>query len=154
MEDIYYGDNIGHVYQLDIGDNDDGAIITKYFVVVVSGNNPTAENPMSNGHEYRKYFTESETFIKPEQATLSMSMAYATDLFDSEQIRVPGNYTDLGAETISEWAGTGIKHKRIRFFGVNGKTLALKWTHAALTQNFTFYPGEIHYQWKSRNPII
>ena len=93
-----------------------------------------------------------ETFIQPD-GTLSMTPYYALDLMDDTQARTSGNYTALTAETVSGWAGTGTKRKRIRFFGLNGKTLLLKWYHATVAQNFIFHPSTIHFDWKSGSEI-
>jgi len=154
VEDIYYGDGTGYAHQLDTGNDDNGVAVTRYFVTVVSGNDTTKDLPVLDRHGYRKQFDDSETFILPGQAALTMTPAYALNLMDSAQVRTSGNYTNLTAEVVSGWTGTGVKHKRLRFFGLSGNTLALKWTHATLAQNFTFYPSEIHYQWKSRNLIV
>lgn len=154
VQDIYAGDESGYVQQFDTGNDDNGTAIDRYFVNVFSGND--AKNGVVSAHEIRKQYLRSETFISPEQATLTMTPYYATDLFDDTQIRTSGNYTSLGDETVtgSTWAGTGVKRKGIPFYGLNGKTLALKWRHNALAQNFTFYPSNLHLVGKSKTEII
>jgi hypothetical protein len=153
---LYYGDETGYVHQLDIGDNDNGSAIARYFVTVASGNKTTWDESTSvyNGHEHRKQFQKSETHIYSQESALSMTPSYALNLMNDAQIRTLGNYTDLTAETVTGWSGTGIKRKRLRFWGLSGKTLALKWTHSTVAQNFIFYPSEIHYDWKSANEIV
>jgi len=149
--DMYYGDETGFVHQLDTGNDDNGSAITRYFVNMVSGNSPKHE--VFGRHEYRKHFINSETFAVSEQSSLSMTPSYALDLMDDAQVRTSGNYTSLDAETITGWDGTGVKQKRIPFFGLSGNTLALKWEQAAVNQNFTFYPSGISYVFKSKNRI-
>jgi hypothetical protein len=152
IQNIYAGFEDGWVRQLDTGNDDDGAAIDRYFVTLTSGNKigSTQEYSILNKQETRKQFHAVETFIKPD-GTLSMTPSYAVDLLDDTQIRTSGNYTSLTAETVSSWKGTGTKKKRIRLFGVSGKTLAMKWRHNTLAQNFTFYPSEVHYEEKSNN---
>jgi hypothetical protein len=145
---IYAGFEDGWVRQLDVGNDDDGSAIDRYVVNVVSGNNPSDE--VFGQHEIRKQFQFVEAFIKPD-GTLSMTPSYALDLMDDTQIRTPGNYTAMTTETVSSWIGTGTKKKRVRFFGVSGKTLAIKWRHNTVAQNFTFYPSQVHYSEKSSN---
>lgn len=151
ITNIYYGDETGFVHKLDVGEDDNGAIIDRYFVNVVSGNSP--KNEVLDRHEIRKQFQSSETFILPTESALSMTPYYAIDLMNAAQIRTSDNYTAFSTETVTGWNGTGIKHKRNRFHGLSGRTMALKWRHAAIAQNFVFYPSEIHYNWKSRNSI-
>ena len=151
VTNIYFGDETGFVSQLDIGENDNGSAIDRYFVTVVSGN--SVEDKIINMHEYRKQFQSSETFILPTESTLSMIPYYAVNLMDNEQIRTSGNYTALDAETVSGWDGTGVKFKRKRFFGLSAKTLALKWQHNTIAQNFIFQPSSISFNFKSRNII-
>lgn len=148
---IYYGDNTGFARQLDVGNNDDGAAITRYFTHMVSGNN--SEDGAINLHIPRKQFFNIEANIYSEQAALSMTPSYAVDLMNAEQVRTSGNYTSLGAQTVTGWPGTGIKQKRIPLRGISGKTIAIKWSHATVNQNFTFYPSTVNYTWKSRNRI-
>ncbi len=148
VQNIYAGFEDGWVRRLDVGNDDDGSAIDRHFVTVTSGNNP--ENEVINKHEVRKQFQAVETFIKPDD-TLDMTPYYALDLMDDAQIRDATNYTALSSETVSSWAGTGTKRKRIRLFGISGKTLALKWRHSAVAQNFTFYPSEVHYGEKGSN---
>ena len=150
--DIYYGDTTGYVHQLDVGNDDNGVAIERYFTTVFSGSD--LENRISGMQEYRKQFGNSETFIKPEQATLNMIPYYAVDLVDSAQVRTSANYTAMASETVSNWAGTGVKRKRVGLIGINGYTLAVKWRHNTVAQNFTFYPSVLHYQWKTKNLII
>ena len=154
--DLYMGDETGFVHQLDTGNDDNGVAITRYFVTSAAGNVLSDTNPITTGHEMRKQFQKSETHILSEQAALTMTPSYALNLMNDAQVRTSGNYTNLTAEVVtgSTWAGTGVKRKRLRFWGLNGKVLALKWTHAALAQNFTFYPSELHFDWKSGGEII
>ena len=151
VTDIYYGDESGFVHALDIGDNDNGSAIESYFVTVVSGNQ-TRENIVDK-HEIRKQFQYTDTYIKPGSDSLTMTPYYAIDLLDDSQIRDSDNYTALDSEVVSSWTGTGTKQKKIRFFGLSGKTLALKWYHNTRAQSYTFYPSIIDYQWKSRTTI-
>lgn len=152
--DIYAGDESGFVHQLDIGNDDNGIAIDRYFVNAFAGND--TENGVITGHEMRKQFLSSETFISSEQAALSMTPYHATDLFDDTQVRTSGNYTALDAETVtgSTWVGSGAKRKSIPFFGLSSKSLILKWRHNTVAQNFIFYPSILHFVWKSRHEII
>jgi len=152
--DIYAGFEDGWVRQLDVGNDDDGTAIDRYFVTLTSGNNISSDQDylVVGNHEIRKQFQAVETFITPD-GTLSITPSYALNLMDSAQVRTSGNYTALTTETVSSWTGTGTKRKRIRFFGMSGKTLALKWRHNTLAQNFTFYPSEVHYVAKGRGEI-
>lgn len=152
VSDIYFGDETGFVRQLDIGKNDDGSAIESYFVKMISGNNP--QYKQLERHEVRKQFQYSDTYIYPNSGTLSMTPYYALDLMDSEQIRTSGNYTALSAETISGWNGTGVKQKRVRFYGLSGKTMALKWYHNTVAQSYVIYPSMVNYSWKSRTTIV
>ena len=151
VTNIYFGDETGFVSQLDTGNDDNGSAIDRYFVTMTSGND--IENGVIDRHEYRKQFQNSETFILPTEATLTMTPYYAVSLMNDAQVRTSANYTSLGAETVSGWSGTGVKHKRNRFFGLSGSTLALKWSHATIAQNFVFYPSQIHFDFKSRNAV-
>ena len=150
--DIYAGDESGYVHQLDIGNDDNGAVIDRYFVNTFAGN----DEDTVTGHTMRKQFLSSETFISPEQAALSMIPSYAIDLFDDAQIRTSGNYTALDTEVVtgSTWSGTGTKRKSIPFFGLSSKSLSLKWSHGTVAQNFTFFPSVLKFVWKSRHEII
>jgi len=148
---IYYGDSVGYAHQLDTGNDDNSSAIERYFTIVVSGND--AGNGVRNRHVYRKQFLNTEAYIESEQAVLAMTPYYAVDLMDDSQVRTSGNYTALTAETVSGWDGTGVKHKRVPFFGLSANTLALKWVQNAVTQNFTFYPSTISYKWKKKNII-
>ena len=150
--DLYMGDESGFVWQLDTGNDDGGTAIEKFATFSISGNN-VAKGEVTL-HERRKQFQVSETFIEPTESALSMVPYYATDLMDDTQIRTSGNYTALDSETVSDWAGTGVKHKRNRLFGLNGKTLALKWYHNTIAENFVFNPSVIHYDWKSIIDIV
>jgi len=151
VTNIYYGDETGFVHKLDIGNDDNGSAIDRFFVTVVSGNSP--EYKVLDRHEIRKQFQDSEVFILPTESVLSMTPYYAIDLMSSDQIRTSGNYTALDAETVSGWNGTGVKHKRKTFFGLSGRTMALKWRHNTVAQNFVFYPSGVNYTWKSKNSI-
>ena len=150
--DIYSGDESGYVWQLDTGNDDGGTAIDRYFVNVVSGNNP--QQGLLYAHQFRKQFQLSDTYIEPTEDSLSMTPHYATNLMDDTQIRTSGNYTALDAETVSDWTGTGTKHKKKRFFGLNGKTLALRWRHNTLAQNFIFQPSVIEYEYKNKIDIV
>ena len=151
VTNMYYGDNTGYVRLLDSGNNDDGAAISRYFVNMVSGND--LKNGVLDRHEYRKAFINTDAYAYSEQAALSMTPYYAVDLMDAAQVRTSGNYTSLGAQTVTGWSGTGIKRKRIPLRGVSGNTLALKWLHSAVNQNFTFYPSTVSFNYKSKNRI-
>jgi hypothetical protein len=148
---MYAGFEDGWVRQLDTGNDDDGAAIDRFFVGVFAGND--VQNGMTSGHENRKQFQFSDSFIMPDD-TLSLTPSYALDLMDDAQVRTTGNYTALTAETVSGWSGTGVKNKRLRFYGLNGKTFALKWRHNTLAQNFTFYPSVLHFDWKTGARIV
>lgn len=152
VTDIYYGDETGYVRKLDIGTNDDGAAIDSYFVKMISGNNPQFKE--LERHELRKQFHYSDTYINPNGGSLTMTPYYAIGLMDSEQVRTSGNYTALSAETVSNWKGTGTKQKRVRFYGLSGKTMALKWSHSTVAQSYTIYPSMVNFEWKSKNSII
>jgi hypothetical protein len=134
-----------------VGNDDDGSAIDRYWVTMFSGNDP--QNGVTSGHDNRKQFQYSDTFITPD-GTLSMTPYYALDLFDNSQVRTSGNYTALTAETVSGWSGTGTKNKRVRFFGLSGHTLALKWRHNTIAQNFTFSPSVLAFDWKSGTRIV
>lgn len=151
LVNMYAGFEDGWVRKLDTGNDDDGTAIDRYFVQVFAGNDP--QNGMTSGHENRKQFQVSDTFIKPD-GTLSMTPYCALNLMDDAQVRTGSNYTALTAETVSGWSGTGTKNKRLRFFGLNGNTLALKWRHNTLGQNFTFAPSVLHFDWKSTARIV
>ena len=122
--------------------------IPRHFVQVISGG-----DAVSAGHEYRKQFHKLNTYIKPTESTLTMTPSYALDLMDDEQIRT-GTYTGLNAETVSGWPGTGVKRKDIRLYGVSGKTMALKWTHNAVGENFVMQPSSVDYEMKQRIEIV
>lgn len=150
LTNLYYGDRTGYVHQLDTGENDNGSAISRYFTFCFSGNQMDEDNSIKNGHDYRKNFSYSDTYIKPTAATLNLTPSYALDLFDDTQARASGNYTDLSAETVNAWTGTGVKNKRLKLWGINGKTLLVKWTHNTLGQNFVFYPSTMYYTFKSK----
>lgn len=154
VTDIYYGDESGFVHQLDTGNDDNGGAIDRQLVTVVSGNFP--EQGVLQNHERRKGFLRTRASIEPEQSSLTMTPYYALDLFNSEQVRDDDNYTSLANETITgdTWIGNGAKQKKVPFFGLSGNTLALKWQHNTLNENFIFYPSEVEYQWKSKNLIV
>ena len=150
--DIYAGDESGYVQQLDTGNDDNGSAIERYFVNVFVGND--AERGIIAGQEMRKQFQNSETFILSEQASLSMTPYYALNIFNPGQVRTSGNYTALTAETVTGWTGTGTKRKRVPLLGLSGKSIALKWRHNAIAQNFTFYPSILHFDWKGKGEIV
>jgi len=150
VDDIYAGFEDGTVRQLECATNDDSAsAISRYFTVVVSG----LDQDVQGGNEYRKQFHQLATYIKPTESTLTMTPSYALDLLDDTQIRT-GTYTDLTAEVVSGWMGTGVKRKNIRLFGVNGKALALKWTHSKVGENFVFQPSSVDYEYKQKTEIV
>jgi len=148
--DIYYGDNTGYVYQLDTGENDNGTAIDRYFTSVIAGNT----NEINIAHTFRKQFQTIESFIVPSEAALTMIPYYSLDLMDDAQVRTSGNYTALTSETVTGWAGTGTKRKKIRLFGVSGKTIAIKWRHNTVAQNFTYYQGDLNYDIRSKIDIV
>jgi len=148
-DNLYYGDETGYVRQLDVGDNDDGSAIERYFVNSFAGNIPGQVMGME---ENRKQFMNSETFIYPNESTLTITPSYAVNLMDDASIR-EGSYTSAGSQDIITWAGTGTKRSRVTFFGVNGYSLALKWTHNATNENFVFYPSKLNYKWKTSNLV-
>jgi len=155
VANMYFGDGTGYVSQLDTGNDDSGTAIERYFVQMASANkiyNNRMYDQRAN-HEWRKQFNDIDAYFYSEQAALSMTPYYATDLMDPEQVRTSGNYTALTAETVTGWQGAGIKHKRLRLFGINGKTLALKWRHNTVAQNFVCYPSSINFAIKSRNHL-
>jgi len=151
VTNIYYGDRTGYVRQLDTGNNDDGSAISRYFVTMISGND--IKNGVLDRHEYRKSFINTEAYITSEQAALSMTPYYAVDLMNAAQVRTSGNYTSLGAETVTGWSGTGVYRKRIPLRGIAGNTLALKWLHNTVNQNFTMYPSTVAFNYKSKNRV-
>ena len=150
VDDMYAGFEDGTVRQLECATNDDSATaISRYFTVVISG----LDQEVQGGNEYRKQFHQLATYIKPTESTLTMTPSYALDLLDDTQIRT-GTYTDLTAEVVSGWTGTGVKRKNIRLFGVNGKALALKWTHEKVGENFVFQPSSVDYEYKQKTEIV
>jgi len=151
VQNMYAGCEDGWVRRLDVGNDDDGSAIDRYWVNVFAGND--AQQGMTSGHNNRKQFQYSDTFITPD-GTLTMTPYYALDLLDNTQVRTSGNYTALTAETVSSWSGTGTKNKRVRFFGLSGHTLALKWRHNTIAQNFTFSPSALAFDWKSGTRIV
>jgi hypothetical protein len=155
VDDIYYGDETGYVHKLDVGNDDNGTAIDRFFVQLISGNT----DKINTRHINRKQFMNMETFIDPMDGTARLNSYYATDLFDSSEVRTSGNYNDLSTETVRTtdtggWTGTGVKHKRILLPGINGNTLAVKWRSNNTEQNFTFYPSTVEYRMKSKNLII
>lgn len=150
--DLYAGDESGFVHQLDIGNDDNGIAIDRYFVNSFAGN----DQEINIGHTMRKQFISSETFISPEQTALSMSLSYAVDLFNNTEIRTSGNYTALDTEIVtgSTWAGTGTKRKNVPFLGLSAKSLSLKWRHNTVGQNFIFLPSTLYFMWKSKANIM
>lgn len=147
--DIFYGDRTGYVYQLDEGENDNGSAIDRWFTKVFAGNN----EHVKNGHTYRKQFQSIENFIVPTESVLTMIPYYAIDLMDNAQVR-DGTYTALASETVTDWEGTGTNHKKIRLFGLSGKSLAFKWRHNTVAQNFAFYQGDVSFDVKSKVDIV
>ncbi len=147
---LYAGGEDGFIRRMENGDDDSATAVQRYFVQVVSG---VSENA-PDAYEYRKQFHQLSTCIKPTAATLTMTPSYATDLMDDAQVRTSGNYAALDAETVSGWTGTGVKRKDVRLFGVNGKTLAVKWTHEAVDENFVLHPSSVVYDVKERVEIV
>jgi len=149
--DIHYGDESGFVRRLDVGDNDDGSAIERYFVKVFAGNVPE-QNAL--GYENRrKQFHNSETFIKNTESALTMKPYYALDVLDAEHAR-DAAYTALGTQDITGWHGTGVMRQRVPLFGVNGGSISIKWLHEAVNENFIFYPSELSFSWKKKNLIV
>lgn len=150
--DVYYGDETGFVRKLDEGLVDDGAAIDSYFVTTVSGN--STKDGEITFHERRKQFNHIEAFFKPYETALTMTPSYAVDLMDDEEVRDSNNYTDLSSEDVSAWSGTGTKFKRIKLYGVAGRTLSLKWAHSTINENFTCYPSNVSFTPKSKVQIV
>jgi len=150
IDDIYGACEDGIAWKLDVdGTNDDaGTAIPRYFTNVISG-----IGKVEVGSEYRKQFHKLGTYIKPTESTLTMTPSYAVDLMDSEQIR-DETFTDLSTETVSGWPGTGVKRKDIRLYGVSGKTLAVKWSHEAVAENFVVQPSSVEYEMKQKIEIV
>jgi hypothetical protein len=151
VDEMYFGDESGFVYHGDSGANDDGAAIDSHFTIMVSGND--SSQGILDKHEMRKQFQYSDTYIQPSTASLVMTPYYALDLLDSAQARTSSNYTALSDETVTDWSGTGTTHKRIRFFGLSGNTLALKWRQNTVGQDYIFQPSMINFAWKSKTTI-
>jgi len=149
--DLYFGDETGFVKQLDVGDNDDGVAIERYHTNVFSGNVP--EQGAFGYEDRRKTFLNSETFIQPTESTLTMTPSYAVDIFDDTQVR-GASYTALSSQDVSAWFGSGNRRQRVPFFGLSGYTLALKWTHDKVAENFIFYSSKLNFVWKKTNIII
>jgi hypothetical protein len=157
ISDIYAGYYDGYVRQLDMNTNDDsGVAIKRYFTITCAGLERDDDGDVTNPdcYEWRKHFQQMSTCILPTKTTLTMTPSYATDIMDSEEIRDSTNYTDLSAQTVSSWPGTGLKRKDIRLLGVSGKALAVKWTHETLGENFVFYPSSISWDVKERIEIV
>ncbi len=149
-DDIYYGDETGYVRQLDAGDNDDGSAIERYAVQTMSGN----REGVMTFHERRSQYNHIEAFIRATASALTMTPSYATDLMDDEQVRDSSNYTALSSELVSGWSGDGVKAKRIRLFGINGRTFSLKWTHDKVAENFISYPSNVNFTPKTITQIV
>lgn len=153
LANIYFGDNSGFVNWLDTtSDDDNGSAIDRYAVTVAAGNNP--RYGVVDRHDKRKHFVNTEAFIAPTESTLTMTPYYGVDLLDNAAVRDSGNYTAMDAETVTGWESTGTKHKRVPFYGVSGNTLALKWRHYTVAENFILHPSSITYNWKSGNLIV
>ncbi|MFC1567319.1 hypothetical protein ACFL3R_00595 [Thermodesulfobacteriota bacterium] len=148
---MHFGDEVGYVYQMDTGNNDDNDTIERFATFMVSGNQP--DQQVVDRHVYRKQFINTEMFILPSGTSVSVTPSYAVDLMDDAQIRTSGNYTSINSENVTNWDGTGVLRKRIPFLGLSGNTLALKFTHNALDENITIYPSEINYKWKKKTVI-
>lgn len=153
--DMFAGDETGFVRQLDTGTSDDGVAISSHFTISISGN---YANSASGGeltfHERRKEFNHIEAFIQPTQATLTMTPSYALDLMDDTSVRT-GTYTSMGVENVvGTWAGSGVLSERVRFYGVAGRTLALKWTHSTLGEGYIVHPSNVNWTPKTTVRII
>jgi hypothetical protein len=150
IDDLYAAFQNGIAMHLDVKDvNDDSAVaIPRHFTQVISGIDKT-----EGGNEYRKQFHKLNTYIKPTESALTMTPSYAVDLADDAQIRT-GTFTNLNAETVSGWPGTGVKRKDIRMFGISGKSLALKWSHEAIGENFVMQPSSVEYEFKQKVEIV
>ena len=149
VDDMYAAFQDGIVRKLDCDINDDsGVAIPRHFTQVISG-----VGTVQSANEYRKQYHKLNTYIKPTESTLTMTPSYAVDLADDAQIRT-GTYTDLGSETVTSWPGTGVKRKDIRLFGISGKSMALKWTHNAVAENFVMQPSSVDYEFKQKIEIV
>jgi len=150
VDDLYGALQDGTARHLDVsGCNDDlGAAIPRHFTQVISG-----AGKGEGASEYRKQFHKMNTYVKPTKSTLTMTPSYAVDLMDDTQIRT-GTFTNLAAETVSGWPGTGVKRKDIRLFGVSGKALALKWAHETIAENFVMQPSSVEYEMKQKIEIV
>jgi hypothetical protein len=82
-----------------------------------------------------------------------MTPYYALNVLDDGQAR-DISYTALESQDITGWFGSGVKRQRVPLFGVNGNTIAIKWVHNAVDENFIFYPSELMFQWKTKNLIV
>ena len=82
-----------------------------------------------------------------------MTPYYALNVLDDGQAR-DATYTALDSQDVTSWAGSGVTHQRVPLFGINGNTIALKWVHEAVNENFIFYPSELMFQWKTKNRIV
>lgn len=149
IDDLYGAFQDGFARHIDVdGCNDDsGAAITRYFTQVIAG-----AGKGEGVTEYRKQFHKLNTYIKPTKSTLTMTPSYAVDLMD-DQIRT-GTYTNLSSETVNGWPGTGVKRKDIRLFGIGGKSLALKWSHETVAENFVMQPSSVEYEMKQKIEIV
>uniref|UniRef100_A0A6H1Z7E0 Tail protein n=1 Tax=viral metagenome TaxID=1070528 RepID=A0A6H1Z7E0_9ZZZZ len=150
VDDLYGAFQDGIARHLDVDDcNDDaGVAIPRHFTQVIAG--------MGKGEgatEHRKQFHKLNTYVKPSISTLTMTPSYAVDLMDAEQIR-DETFTDLSAETASGWPGTGVKRKDIRLFGISGKSMALKWSHEKIGENFIMQPSSVEYEIKQKIEIV
>lgn len=141
VNDVYYGDETGYIFQLDTGNNDEGSSIERWVTYPVIG----------KSHVHRKQFLSGDMLIEPSGAALTMTPYYAVDLRNGEQARTAGNFTALDAETVSGWDGTGVKRKRIPLPGITGSTLLLKWHHNRISENFTINPSEVNVKYKKKN---
>ena len=152
VDDMYFGDETGFVYHADTGNNDGGLPIDRYTVKVFGGRLGSGEKT-SSGVRYRKQFLNAETFIDPSGTGVDVVPYYAVNLLDYSDVMTSGNYTALDTETVDDWTGTGVKRKRIPFFGLSGYSLALKLRHYAVDENITLFPSELNYKWKKKNLI-
>ena len=152
VDNMYFGDETGFVYQADTGNNDGGLPIDR-FVTRVFGGRQGSGKYVSSGFPHRKQFANAETFINPSGTGVDVVPSYALNLLNYSDVRTSGNYTNLDTETIDDWTGTGVKRKRIPFFGTSGYSLAFKLRHYAVGENITLFPSELNYKWKKKNLI-
>lgn len=148
IDDLYGSFQDGIARKLDIGNDDSGTAIPRHFTQVIAG-----AGRGEGVTEHRKQFHKLNTYIKPTESTLTMTPSYAVDLMNDAQIRT-GTFTDLSAETVTGWPGTGVSRKDIRLFGLSGKAMALKWSHEKVGENFVMQPSSVEYEIKQKIEIV